>query len=773
MASPSTLFTSSPELLVPDKLDDVSSFLPSFADLRRKNLDALYGDGDDKSPKGSVDVAIRELCGWVNSHPSFVTLSSCSGRIAIFDPKDSCDNDEGDDERGGKGRGEWILVSHEPIDPNLLPPLLSNDRTGKVIFKHEPLLLHVAASSLDRGRQLLSLALQLGFRESGLVVTPLRVTVAIRSHSLALTVPLAYSGPLRPTDAYLFALVEEANQQMKSNMQKLNRLETEIKRELFRESQTVAGTDNNQQVAVYARFTKLPALNLWGHDAVAVPSSKDGASTNVYVFGGYGSGPCIQGNDEAGKVDKVGRSNRIYCIRRCADGNMDSEWRSLEQITMSPKETTTWFGVEIRPKVFFPCEGLQACLLPLDQFRKDGEVSSPLIAIWGGRSGPLTPYGDLILYEPETRPGCFSEPIDVRGDHPSPRWGHTLTALSGKDGMMAILIGGRDEEASSPENVYILSLVDDGEKCVFTWKRVHSSIPPQFHHSVAALDDDLLVIFYGLSDPNNLMESVADSNYTIVERASRHKDTEKSFVAAFRVTRGALVPVSLPRMDDFIPRFGASSCCLIWEGAVVIPFIGGVPRSDGGDATDAIRWYQFDRDSLSNFGIYYEPLHLESINFSAMVHNCCVSLNQSSELLILGGGMSSFAFGAAFADTSITKALHTTTTTTPAHEVHPKENVMERMANVFHVTDRNAKALRTALDAECLLDKTFRMGQADTGNATSEDGVTFIAVPVKKDALRSLSGPKPPPWAHLVIASGLQKMRPSSSFIGSQKQRSR
>jgi tRNA wybutosine-synthesizing protein 3 len=801
-------FASSAKHAVPDEIDDATSFLPSFADLRRKNLEALYGDGHDKSPKGSVDVAIRELCGWVNSHPSFVTLSSCSGRIAIFDPKDSRDNnDEGDDERGGKGRGEWILVSHEPIDPNLLPPLLSKDLTGKVIFKHEPLLLHVAASSLDRGRQLLSLALQLGFRESGLVVTPSRVTVAIRSHSLALTVPLAYSGPLRPTDEYLIALVEEANQQMKSNLEKMNRLETEIQRVLFRE---IAETNDNQQVDVYARLTKLPALNLWGHDAVVVPSSKDCASANVYVFGGYGSGPCLTGNDEEGKVDKVGRSNRIYSIRRYAHGNMDRKWRSIEQITILPTVTTTWFGVDVRPKVFPPCEGLQACLLPLNQLRKDGDASIPVIAIWGGRSGPLTPYGDLLLYEPETVPGYFSEPLEVRGDYPSPRWGHTLTALSGKDGMMAILIGGRDEETSSPENVHILSLVDDGEKRVFTWQRVHSNIPPQFHHSVVALDDDLLVIFHGLTDPNNLMESVSDSISTLVTRARRNSEEEQSFVTVFRVTCGALVPMSLPRIDEFTPRFGASCCCLIRDGAVIIPFIGGAPHSGGGDTPDPLRWYTLDSDSLSNFRIHYEPLHLENINFSAMIHSCCVSLTASSELLILGGGVSSFAFGSDFAEyvqimclsevdrltnalqssyhvclkderaglmasrrscsASITEALRTTA---PSEEVDPKVKVMERMANVFRVTDRNANALRTALDSECLLDKTFRMGRADTVDSTSDDDISYIAVPVKEEALGSLSGRNPPPWAHLVVSAGLQKMRLSSSFIGSQKQRSR
>ena len=67
--------------------------LPSFPSLRERNLRTLYGDikisdytDNDKSPKGSVDVKIRSLVDLINSHPEYVTLSSCSGRVAMFDP---------------------------------------------------------------------------------------------------------------------------------------------------------------------------------------------------------------------------------------------------------------------------------------------------------------------------------------------------------------------------------------------------------------------------------------------------------------------------------------------------------------------------------------------------------------------------------------------------------------------------------------------------------------------------------------------------------------
>eukprot|EP00957_Ditylum_brightwellii_P138295 10541003-Ditylum_brightwellii.AAC.1 len=193
-----------------------------------KNENLMY----DKSPKGSVDVLIRPLVHLLNAHPEYSTLSSCSGRIAIFDPnpdyaKEKGGNDnnhlkeekerDGNDDFGdvmeeegteeeagekdkltnmsGKGSGgKWLLSSHTPVEITQVSSAISSYSTSKLplLFKHEPLLLHVASSSIYTAQELLKLVLQLGFRESGLITTNYnkRVTVAIRSYGLALTVPL-------------------------------------------------------------------------------------------------------------------------------------------------------------------------------------------------------------------------------------------------------------------------------------------------------------------------------------------------------------------------------------------------------------------------------------------------------------------------------------------------------------------------------------------------------------------------------------------------------
>ena len=156
------------------------------------------------------------------------------GKVILIQKVDVSNNS---DISSGKGHGTWLISSHATITTNEFIKVL--DSHAKIcggyalIFKHEPLLLHIAAANMSRARQLLTIACNLGFRESGLVVTSKRITVAIRSHSLSLTVPIASSGNLRPDDSYINQLVQEANERFYRNEKKLNALEEEVKSNLF------------------------------------------------------------------------------------------------------------------------------------------------------------------------------------------------------------------------------------------------------------------------------------------------------------------------------------------------------------------------------------------------------------------------------------------------------------------------------------------------------------------------------------------------------------
>jgi tRNA wybutosine-synthesizing protein 3 len=129
-----------------------------FLAKKRQILSLLHQDEDtytDNSPKGSVDVQIRDLIAEINAHEGLVTTSSCAGRVAVFVEGGADrgvvrggDLNERDGEAvkvvdeskvegkpksrlynaattttttttatspGGKGGGRWLYVSHEPV----------------------------------------------------------------------------------------------------------------------------------------------------------------------------------------------------------------------------------------------------------------------------------------------------------------------------------------------------------------------------------------------------------------------------------------------------------------------------------------------------------------------------------------------------------------------------------------------------------------------------------------------------------------------------------
>lgn len=88
---------------------------------------------------------------------------------------------------------------------------------------------------------------------------------------------------------------------------------------------------------------------------------------------------------------------------------------------------------------------------------------------------------------------------------------------------------------------------------------------------------------------------------------------------------------------------------------------------------------------------------------------------------------------------------------------------------VLFVTNQNAKGLRTALEAEGLLDKTYRMGKADGKSHELHDPDGHIAVPIKDTGLACLA--TRPMWAQLVVAAGRQDMPLSTAVIGAKKQK--
>ncbi|KAI6369997.1 hypothetical protein MCOR25_004339 [Pyricularia grisea] len=241
----------------------------------------------DASPKGSVDVGIRELIAEINSQAGLVTTSSCAGRVSVFlEGKKSQQHQAqegggggggggGSDAQlagavGGKGGGgRWLHVSHEPLGDDAsgrgweevlfggdgADDVVADDGTGGVEerlvhFKFEPMILHILTASPEHAQSVLRCGLEAGFRESGAInllgqqqqqqhATPM---VAIRSMGLGLEsiVGTLAAGRLHSivSPEYLAMLVRISNERFRQNAERIERFRLALKEEFGDKKQT-------------------------------------------------------------------------------------------------------------------------------------------------------------------------------------------------------------------------------------------------------------------------------------------------------------------------------------------------------------------------------------------------------------------------------------------------------------------------------------------------------------------------------------------------------
>ena len=809
--------------LIPDYEDEHSPnsqqsidymIYPGFRDIRSKTLRSLYGIEDekdmskvnhkllvDKSPKGSVDEAIRSLVDLINAHPSYATLSSCSGRISLFDPNyanskgltksdplnpiedEGVDVSKGSGISSGKGYGAWLMSSHATITPNELIKVLElhAETCGgyALIFKHEPLLLHIAASNMSRARQLLTIACNLGFRESGLMVTPKRITVAIRSHSLSLTVPIASSGSMRPDNSYLTQLVREANERFHRNEEKLNALKEEVQSNLFQSD----SLQNVEKILFHIKGSPLPDLNLWGHSAISIPSH-DNASDDVelIVIGGCGSGPVTMSQSQT-SPSHCSRSSKVFSLKR-KHKQWGSIWQEVRQEKGDDSEVTI-NGIKMKQVSFTAREGHTS-----SEFKINSNTSQniPLIVTFGGRASPSRPFDDLLLTPAHQRPFRFFKPLDIRGDVPSARWGHSFVPLSENEGKVGILIGGRDEKCVFG-CVHVLSYrkeidFNNFEKTYLHWERLHllESIP-RFHHTSVLVpsshpEEQKIIVFGGLKSLN-LFDDVTN-NDAGCEGFSTIILTQDNKVLVTSTTRSVL------------SFFGASTCLLsgnqLPKNKQLLLRIGGLPSNEQHvtESQSTLDLTIFDNDEIeSSQKVSYESD--ERIDYSSLIHHATLETplhDGTFNLVSLGGGVPSLAFGQSFAKSyaltivnegaksiaDLKRRKHHCYNEKGSSQAHLTTTNKSRpnCTNVVYVKNKKARELKVALQTLGFLDRTFRMTKADDSSPyNTSSGI--IAVPITKSCLKILSESKHDDymsWVSLIEGLGEQQMPFSTAIMG-------
>ncbi|XP_075567017.1 tRNA wybutosine-synthesizing protein 3 homolog [Pelecanus crispus] len=175
----------------------------------------------DGSRKGALDERAAPVVQLLNGRAQFCTTSSCSGRIVLA--------------QGGaavsaaapsaiqKKNCTWLMVTHEMcIKDDVMTAL--EKATGDVVLKFEPFVLHVLCQELQDAQLLHSVAIDSGFRNSGITVgRGGKIMMAVRS-THCLEVPLSHKGKLMVSEEYIEFLIHAANRKMEENTRRIDRL---------------------------------------------------------------------------------------------------------------------------------------------------------------------------------------------------------------------------------------------------------------------------------------------------------------------------------------------------------------------------------------------------------------------------------------------------------------------------------------------------------------------------------------------------------------------
>lgn len=227
----------------------------SFKTKKANILQALAAPSySDASPKGSVDTGILDLIDRINAFEGLVTTSSCAGRINVF-LEGAGGREEQRGNPGGKGGGQWLFVSHDPVAVDQRNAATFTSRFGLIHnigssptlstsnrlirFQYEPLILHILCASLAHAQPILAAAISSGFRESG--VQSLKnlddpdalPMVAIRSHGLALESIIGYfessEGPTSlVSEEFILLLLNTANERFRACEARKKRFESAL-----------------------------------------------------------------------------------------------------------------------------------------------------------------------------------------------------------------------------------------------------------------------------------------------------------------------------------------------------------------------------------------------------------------------------------------------------------------------------------------------------------------------------------------------------------------
>ncbi|XP_057960653.1 tRNA wybutosine-synthesizing protein 2/3/4-like isoform X1 [Malania oleifera] len=499
-----------------------------FEERKALALAAMGEAESDKSPEGTLDTLIIPILNTLNSHPSFFTTSSCSGRISILS-QPAIPTTKSKKAKGGF----WLFITHDPADPDLVTDLLfpaestqPSAQHSDLVFRFEPFIVAVECRDVGSAQSLVSTAISCGFRESGITSAHKRVIVAIRC-SIRLEVPLGDTCRMMVSPEYVRYLVGIANEKMEANRGRTEGFLQALRRngfvgnEIF--SNTATEDDKNGSVCseghacsvsqdqdsnlprtdtdTYFGSSEFPGCNLsvapmaiagqpleklflWGHSACTLYNTSD---SKILVFGGFGGmGRHTRRNDSllldpiSGKLKsldtedspspRLGHTSSLVEHSMFVIGGRADPTKILNDVWAFMIAENKW--------KLLKCTG---CFFP-PRHRHAAAAIGSKIYVFGGLNNDIISSSLHVL---DTDDLQWSE-ICVHGEWPSARHSHSLVAY----GSQLFMFGGYNREKPLGD-LYSFSI----QTCL--WKKEKMAGKPphaRFSHSMFAYKNYLGII---------------------------------------------------------------------------------------------------------------------------------------------------------------------------------------------------------------------------------------------------------------------------------------
>ena len=176
---------------------------------------------------GGADEEVAEIIEKINSFEGFFTTSSCSGRIVLISiPEIGA-------KRAAKFIGKWHRppVSREEVQEAIKLKGREGITEGREIWllSQSP-ILHVACRDLEKAKALLRIAIESGFKYSGIkaISKDGKVVVEIVSTE-RMDVPLGKDGVMFCSEGYMDFILSKANFMLERGKGKLKRFYSGLK----------------------------------------------------------------------------------------------------------------------------------------------------------------------------------------------------------------------------------------------------------------------------------------------------------------------------------------------------------------------------------------------------------------------------------------------------------------------------------------------------------------------------------------------------------------